>query len=90
MGIGNKIKKARGDKRFTQSELASAIGVSDKTVSAYEKNRATPPIPILKKIANKTDHPVEFFLDNNIEPIILAKLQEIEKLFEEVKKMLSK
>lgn len=42
MGVGKMIRKARERKRFSQLELAKRIGVSDKTVSAWEKERTTP------------------------------------------------
>jgi transcriptional regulator with XRE-family HTH domain len=60
--LGQKIKKARKQKRITQEDLANAIGVSDKSISAYESDRINPPLQILEKIAEKTDESLSYFL----------------------------
>ena len=53
--LGKKIRQARQKAGLSQRELGRKIGLSDKTVSAYELNRATPPISKLKKIAEATN-----------------------------------
>lgn len=88
--IGQKIKQARKIKRITQEDLASAIGVSDKSVSAYESERIDPPLKVLEKIADETNQPLSYFLEDNVESEILAKLNQIEKEFKEIKKILQK
>ncbi len=88
--IGDKIKSARREKRITQDDLAQAIGVSDKSISAYESDRISPPIKVLEKIAAETDQPVSFFLEDKTEDAIVSKLNQIEKLFQEVKDLLKK
>ena len=40
---------------MSQKQLAKKIGISDKTISAYETGRAIPPAPTLTKIAEITD-----------------------------------
>lgn len=86
--IGIKIKQARTAKRITQEDLARAIGVSDKSISAYESGRVSPPFPVLEKIADSTDHSLHFFVEDSPESTLLAKLNEVEKLFQEIKKLL--
>lgn len=49
------IKKARQAAGLSQKELAKALGVSDKTISAYETGRAMPPSSTLAQIAKITD-----------------------------------
>lgn len=83
--LGNKIREARKIKRVTQEELATAVGVSDKSISAYESGRIDPPLAILERIAQTTDHTVQYFLEESTESTILAKLTEIQRLFEEIK-----
>jgi transcriptional regulator with XRE-family HTH domain len=88
--LGKKIKFARKTKRITQNDLAKAIGVSDKSVSAYESGRIEPPLKMLEKIALSTDHSLEYFVGESIESQILAKLTEVEKLFNDIKSALNK
>ena len=49
------VKKARLLAEMSQKQLAKKLGVSDKTISAYETGRAIPPAPTLTKIAKITD-----------------------------------
>lgn len=88
--VGKKIKEARKNHSITQEELAQAIGVSDKSISAYESNRISPPLKILEKIAEETHSPLSYFFEENIESSILAKLETLEKNFDEIKKLLKK
>ncbi len=90
LNIGEKIKQARKTKRFTQDELARAIGVSDKSVSAYESSRINPPLPVLEKIAESTNHSMSYFLEDTLEADIMAKLKEIEVQFSEIKELLKR
>lgn len=88
--IGSKIKEARKTKRITQEDLAKAIGVSDKSVSAYESNRITPPLKVIERIAQTTDYSLSYFVEDSVEQKILAKLTDIELQFAEIKKILKK
>lgn len=89
--IAKRIRQAREEAHLSQEELAQAVGVSDKSISAYEKSRSIPPVNKLKKIAESTHHPLNYFTDENIdEATIAAKLESIEKQLLEVKKLLQK
>lgn len=59
-----KIRKARSLANLSQKDLSEQLGLSEKTVSAYEKGRAIPPVPTLEKIAQFTDQPIAFFIEN--------------------------
>lgn len=50
--IGDAIKELREDKRLTQAELGSIIGVSGKTISNYEKGDREPSIEVITNLAN--------------------------------------
>ncbi|OJI09200.1 hypothetical protein COT69_01120 [candidate division WWE3 bacterium CG09_land_8_20_14_0_10_39_24] len=52
--IFKNIKRARVLADMSQKELAKKLGVSDKTVSAYETGRAIPPTITLAKISKIT------------------------------------
>lgn len=89
--IARRIKLARVKLHLSQSGLASQIGVSDKSISAYEQGRSTPPFEKLKRIAAVTNHPLGYFTDDNNESgVIASKLASIEKELMEVKKLLSR
>jgi len=61
--LGEKIKIARVSANLSQKQLADKLQLSEKTISAYEKERAVPPVPTLEKIANITNQPIQFFMD---------------------------
>ena len=46
------IRELREKKRLTQSELAAALNVSDKTISKWETGRGYPDITLLEPIAS--------------------------------------
>ena len=86
--LGSKIKLARKAIQSTQSQLAQAVGVSDKSVSAYESGRISPPLEVLEKIATSTRHPMQYFVGEPAESSILQKLNSIEELFTEIRDLL--
>ncbi|HEX8931836.1 MAG TPA: helix-turn-helix transcriptional regulator [Patescibacteria group bacterium] len=87
--LGLRIKQARHNAQMSQEELGKFIGVSDKSISAYEQGRSTPPIHKLKKIAEYTIHPLSYFtLEENLDALIGRKLTKIEEDLAEVKAIL--
>jgi len=87
--LARRIRNARRETRLSQAALAKGIGVSDKSVSAYEQSRSTPPIAKLKKIAEYTRHPLSYFTDDDSSDAEVAqKLVSIERELAEVKKLL--
>ena len=68
--LGKRIREARNRAGLSQQQLASVIGVSDKTISAYEVGRVDPPLVSLDKLSTATQHPVGYFIgdvSSNIE-----------------------
>ena len=51
MSMGSQIKKLREKRGLTQSQLADAIGVSDKAVSTWENDQRVPRMVAIKKLA---------------------------------------
>ena len=86
--LGEKIKIARKKKQITQEHLARAVGVSDKSVSAYESGRVQPPLEVLEKIARSTQLPISYFVDTSANTTIIEKLNEVQQIFEEIKLLL--
>ena len=52
--LSKNIKSARRRVNLSQKDLASQLGISEKTVSAYETGRAIPPSTMLAKISTIT------------------------------------
>ena len=87
--LSQRIREARKNAHLSQDELGKFIGVSDKSVSAYEQGRSTPPISKLKKIAESTNHPFSYFTqEDNDEALLSSKLASIERELAEVKRLL--
>lgn len=87
--LSKRIRKARQEAHLSQQELGQAIGVSDKSVSAYEKGRALPSIDKLKKIAASTNQSVSFFTEEKVNAnLVNSKLNKIEQELKEIKKLL--
>lgn len=86
-----RIKNAREEAHISQKELGDSIGVSDKSISSYEKARSMPPIEKLKKIATKTNKPLTYFTEETTAKIdILSRLNVVEKQLSEIKEIYAK
>lgn len=89
--LPEKIKRARLESNMSQRDLGAAVLISEKAISSYEQGRTTPPIVMLKKIANKTNKPISYFID---EPASTAEvgilLKKIEELLTEIKTLVEK
>ena len=53
--VANKIRETRQKRNLSQRRFGVKIGVSGKTVSAYEKGRCTPSLKILDSISQVYD-----------------------------------
>jgi len=57
---GERIKKARLDKKYTQEHLGELIGISAASICSYESGKKVPTSQILEKLADnlkvKTDY----------------------------------
>lgn len=56
--LGDKIKRIRDSYNLSQDRFAYKIGLSGKTISAYETGRTNPPIKILQKIVSVYKTPI--------------------------------
>lgn len=89
MTIGENIKNWRELRNLTQSDLASILKVSDKTVSSWEVNRTEPKMGMVEKICKalsckKTD----IIGEEDILESPLVYDKEIETLFAHIKQLL--
>ncbi len=62
--LGERIKEARESKGFTQRELAVRVGLSDKSISLYEKGKVYPPIRNLIMICKELDSSLAVILSD--------------------------
>ncbi|MDD4382395.1 MAG: helix-turn-helix transcriptional regulator [Candidatus Dojkabacteria bacterium] len=62
--FSKRFKQARIDKGYSQKQLGMRVGLSDKSISMYEKGTVYPPISNLLKIAKELDKDISFFLSD--------------------------
>ena len=64
----NNIRVLRAERRWTQADLAKAIGVSRNSVNAIENGKYDPSLPLAFKIARLFERTVEdIFEDDDAE-----------------------
>lgn len=81
MELGNKIKYYRGEKEFSQEELAERVYVSRQTISNWENNKSYPDINSIVLLSEV----FEISIDNLIKGDVEQMKKEINS--EEVKKL---
>lgn len=64
--LGQKIKKLRDEKGFSQSDLEKRCGVSSKLLSKYENERIMPTADTLKKIAEGLEISADYLIFDNV------------------------
>jgi len=70
MGLGEKIKLVRMQKKMSQSDLAKAADVHQKNISKYENDGVVPSALILKEIAKALGVTADFLLGSDLDDII--------------------
>lgn len=65
--IFKNIKQARILSGLSQKQLGAKLGISNKSISAYESGRAIPPVHTLKKMSEITKKPFGYFLQTDVE-----------------------
>lgn len=83
MEIGDQIKKLRLKLNMSQDRFGKRIGVSGKTISAYETGKILPTLEILNKISEEFE--VNFFKKSNKE--IERKIDELQKSLHDLQKL---
>jgi|LakMenE01Jun11ns_1017448.scaffolds.fasta_scaffold9633136_2 transcriptional regulator with XRE-family HTH domain len=75
MSIGQRLKQARGQKGYTQRQVADKLGVHSTTISKHELDTAEPDSEALLQLAKIYGVSVEWIMygheDNNITETIL-------------------
>jgi len=60
--LGERLKQAREEKRFTQVEVARKLGISNGAISGYERNYRDPDTETLTKLAELYEVDVDYLL----------------------------
>ncbi len=58
------IKKLRKHKNLSQHSFGKKVGLSGKTISAYETGRIAPPLKVLERIADTYNVEISSLLDD--------------------------
>ncbi|MFD1206684.1 helix-turn-helix domain-containing protein [Sporosarcina contaminans] len=66
--LGKRLKKARENAGYTQMEAAKKLGVSNGTLSGYERNYRDPDTEILNEMADLYDVSVEWLMGRTENP----------------------
>lgn len=77
------IKKLRTDLKLSQTRFGKKIGISGKTVSAYEQGRALPSFKVFEKIAKAYGvdiNPVRVLSEEKVDTLILQMREVMDKL----------
>src|SRR5947199_8226924 len=61
--LGERIRAARAAKGWKQKHLAAEVRVEPITVSRWERGATTPDLDVLRLVAEATDKPVSYFVE---------------------------
>lgn len=90
MNLPSKITELCRQKGWLQFEFAKKLEVSREIVGRYERNDAVPSIEIAKRIADALEVSLDYLVGNteqNVDIATLTRLQEINRLSDENKKL---
>lgn len=92
--FAQRLKQLRNEKQVSQAELASALNISNRTISMYEQGNSTPNTELLAKIADFFNVPIDYLTGNlNVKNVEYASINETlglsDKAIANLKKCLS-
>jgi transcriptional regulator with XRE-family HTH domain len=89
MHVCNQLKYLRCSLNLSQERFGQKVGISGKSVSAYETGRAIPTVRVLAQIANEFN--VSFTEMSNDKRILLSqRVVELEKCFSQLREELTR
>jgi transcriptional regulator with XRE-family HTH domain len=83
----DKIKSLRVGLNMSQERFGKKIGITGKTISAYETGRCAPPLKILEKISSAYDATF-LTLDMNKKLDLASKIQTVKNVILDLEKRL--
>jgi transcriptional regulator with XRE-family HTH domain len=89
MTFGDKVKKLRKGKGFSQQELAKLVGVHYSHIGRYERGDSEPSIATVKKIAEVFGVSTDYLLFDEGEGVASSKIpdKELREQFEAASKL---
>lgn len=96
MTLGEKIRRLRKEKDWSQTQLGQKLGVHPKHISRYENDVHNPPVEALMKIAELFGVSVDYLLNEQPKTIsgtaikdnkVLEYFEAVDKMDQEYKKM---
>lgn len=66
MCFGKRLEQLRKEKKINQSELAGRIGLTQQTISSYEKGKNKPSMDILVRLAQELGVTSDYLLHGNV------------------------
>lgn len=90
MSLGQKITRIRKEKKLSQVDVASYVGVSRDAISKYERDDIVPSVENAKKIAQALGISLDYLVseDDSLEVVdvdMLNRMREIQRLSEDDK-----
>ncbi len=87
--IGRRIREARESADLTQQDLAGRIGVQTaQSISRYERGETEVPMKRIRRIAEATGKPLDFFI--TVEPGAPSEVARLERDIQEVKQTMAR
>lgn len=95
MTLGQKITKIRKEKKLSQVDIASYVGVSRDAISKYERDDIVPSVENAKMIAKVLGVSLDYLVseDDSLEVVdvdMLDRMREIQRLSEDDKATVTK
>lgn len=87
MNLSDKIRKIRENRGLSQARFGKRIGVSSKSISAYETGRSKPSTKVLDKLLDS--YGIDILLSENHKAQLASHLRDIESRFKEIEDLLA-
>ena len=84
--LANRLKEARKKSGYNQIDAAKKLGISNGTLSGYERNYRDPDTDILKKMADLYEVSVDWLLGHEVKDIDSMTEDEIDEEIKEIMK----
>lgn len=72
LSFGDRLKRARKEKKLTQEEVAKRLGIDDTTISKYENDKSEPDNKTLNDLAGLYEVSVDYLLGRTDDPKLVT------------------